>query len=135
MLCYMLIGVKCVDCHICIPPPPAATIAALNADELSVAPVGSARYGAFVTSMPLEHPVEPSAEDIAAKTSSASIVTDAGAAPAPARVRPDGFKTAIDTAGSELTSQQQPAMQVNTTIAGSLRTTDRMNATPPKQVA
>lgn len=116
-----------------IPPPPAATIAALNADELSVAPVGSARYGAFVTSMPLEHPVEPSAEDIAAKTSSASIVTDACAAPA--RVRPDGFKTAIDTAGSELTSQQQPAMQVNTTIAGSLRTTDRMNATPPKQVA
>ena len=67
-------------------------IAALNADELSDPPVGSAPYGALVASMPLEHPWEPSAEGIATKTSIASInATDV----APACVKPDGLKTAI----------------------------------------
>lgn len=88
-----------------IPAPPAATIAALKADELSDAPVGSAAYGALVTSMPLEHPPEPSAEGVATNTTIASTVAiDAE----PVCMKLDGLKTAvIYTAGSELTNQEQ----------------------------
>lgn len=90
-------------------------IAALKADELSDAPVGSALYGALVTSMPLEHALEPSAEVTATQKSIASTVTTDAAC-----VYPDALKTAIITAGSELTSQKQVcyAGQINDGLRG-----------------
>ena len=99
-----------------IPAPPAATIAALKADELSDAPVGSAPYGALVTSIPLEQSPEPSTEVIPTTRSIASTaVTDA----APECVKPDGLKTAmIYVAGDELTSQEQAGEADQMRIAG-----------------
>lgn len=77
-------------------------IAVLKADELSAAPVGSAEYGALVTSMPFAHSPESCAEESPINTSIASKdATDAG----PDCAKTVDLKTAIDTAGRELTSK------------------------------